>query len=43
LDWGDPIAEDAAEGAEAVERLDEESLMSDSSVYMPGEARLLSM
>jgi hypothetical protein len=38
------MAEEAVDGAEAVERLDEGSLISeDSSVYMLGDARLLSM
>jgi hypothetical protein len=38
------MAEEVVEGAEAVERLDEGSLISDdSSVYMLGDAWLLSM
>lgn len=41
LDCGEPMAEEAADGAEAVDRPEESSLVSPSSVNMPGEARLL--
>jgi hypothetical protein len=34
------MAEDAAEGAEVVDSVEEPSLMSLSSPYMPGDARL---
>jgi hypothetical protein len=41
MDSGDPTAEDAADGAEAVERLEDGALRSLSSAKVPGDDRPL--
>lgn len=39
-DCGDPTTEDGADGAEAVDKPDDDNLMSPSSGYTLGEVRL---